>query len=169
MILYLCFHGSKHYWSRLEWISSLAEFIRASETIEWPAVVARAKESRSLRMLRLGLMLAQGIGKVDVPVSVFPDGKELDSLRRCAEKVQKKLFADESQQPGAVEMFRWNLQFMDRRRDAVAGFLRSVLVPTISDWHELTLPRPLYPLYYLFRPFRLLKKYSQGRSGAHGA
>ncbi|HZE63862.1 MAG TPA: hypothetical protein VE056_08280, partial [Pyrinomonadaceae bacterium] len=24
----------------------------------------------------------------------------------------------------------------------------------------LTLPEPLYPLYYLFRPLRLLKKYS---------
>jgi hypothetical protein len=161
MILYLCFHGAKHYWSRLEWISSLAEVIRASETIEWPEVVARAEGSQSLRMLRLGLLLAQDFGELDIPAFVFPDGEEFDSLRKCAEKFHKKLFAGESQQPSAFEMFRWNLQFMDRRRDAITGLLRSVLTPTISDWRAISLPALLHPLYYGFRPIRLLSKYGR--------
>src|SRR6202008_750239 len=56
MILYLCFHGSKHYWSRLEWISSLAEFIHANGPVDWSTLVNRAKASHSLRMLRVGLL-----------------------------------------------------------------------------------------------------------------
>lgn len=169
MILYLCFHGSKHYWSRLEWISSLAEFIRNNEGIEWSEVTTRAKESHSLRMLKVGLLLAHHLSQVDVPKSVFLDAEALEPARRCAAEFRSRLFAQDLSTPSAFQMFRYNLKLMDRKRDAVAGFLRSLLEPTISDWHELTLPRSLYPLYYLFRPFRLLKKYSQGRPGAHGA
>src|SRR6267143_714648 len=64
-ILYLCYHGSKHYWSRWEWVSSLAELIRASGIIEWPEVVARANESRGRHMLIIGLLLAHELGDVD--------------------------------------------------------------------------------------------------------
>jgi hypothetical protein len=54
---------------------------------------------------------------------------------------------------------------MDRKRDAIISFLRAIFVPTISDWQELALPGALYPLYYLFRPLRLLKKYSANGRG----
>lgn len=163
MILYLCFHGSKHYWSRLEWISSLTEFIHASEPIEWSEVVARAKTSRSLHMLKLGLILARDFGEFEIPAFIFSAGGGLESLRKCSEEFQNKQFARESQPPSALKMFQYNLQLMDRKRDAVAGVLRSAFVPTIADWQEITFPAPLYPLYYLFRIQRLLKKYWRAR------
>jgi hypothetical protein len=158
-ILYLCYHGSKHYWSRLEWISSLAEFIRASGPIEWPEVVARAQGSHSLRMLRLGLMLAQDFGELDILGFVFTDTDELKSVRETAEEFKSRLFVRVLRPPGAFKMFRYNLRLMDRKRDAVLALLRSTFVPTISDWQEITLPAPLYSLYYLFRVCRLVKKY----------
>jgi hypothetical protein len=165
MILYLCFHGSKHYWSRLEWISSLAEFIRANEDIDWPIVIARANESQGRRMLTLGLILAQSLGDVDVPDSVFSSQEEAGVLRKYAAEIQGGLFARE---PGPLtnrEMFRCNLRIMDRKRDAVTSLVRSIFVPTISDWQALTLPAGLYPLYYLFRPLRLLKEHGASSLG----
>jgi hypothetical protein len=111
-------------------------------------------------MLALGLLLAQDFSELEIPASVFAEVQEIDSLRECAEKVERKLFAVD-QQPGAFEMFNWNLQFMDRRRDAVKSLLRSVLTPTISDWGALSLPKVLHPLYYGFRPLRLLSKYGR--------
>ena len=167
-ILYLCFHGSKHYWSRLEWISSLAEFIRSNEDIDWPTVIARANAARVRRMLTLGLMLARELGDVDVADSVFSSRGEVDSLRRYAAEIQRGLFAREPGPLGALEMFRCNLRIMDRNRDVITGFLRSIFVPTISDWQALTLPAALYPLYYLFRPLRLLKKYGASALGRTG-
>lgn len=158
-ILYLCFHGSKHYWSRLEWISSLAEVIRASEPIEWSALVDRAQASHSLRMLRVGLLLAQDLGELDIPGSVFGDPDALKSLRETAEEFKSRLFVREVAVPDAFQMFRYNLRLMDQKRDAVLAFLRSAFVPTISDWQEITLPAPVYPLYYLFRVQRLIRKY----------
>jgi hypothetical protein len=162
-ILYLCFHGSKHYWSRLEWISSLAEFLRSSEPIEWSTLVERAKASHSLRMLRVGLLLAQDLGELNIPDSVFGDRDEVNLLREITGEFKSRLFAPELRVPDAFQMFRYNLLLMDRKRDAVLAVLRSTFVPTIADWQVITLPALLYPLYYLFRPLRLLGKYSSSR------
>ena len=168
-ILYLCFHGSKHYWSRLEWIGSLAEFIRSSDEIDWPTLMARANESQGRHMLTLGLLLAQELGGIDVPDSVFSSAEELDCLRKYAAEIQRGLFARGPEPLGNIERFRCNLRIMDRNRDAVTSLLRSIFVPTISDWQALTLPGALYPLYYLFRPLRLLKEYGASRAGKNGS
>ncbi len=168
-ILYLCYHGSKHYWSRLEWISSLAEFIRSNQDIDWSIVIARANESRGRHMLALGVLLAQELGGVDVPDSVFSSREELDSLRKYATETQRGLFARGPEPLGSIERFRCNLRIMDRKRDAISGLLRSTFVPTMSDWQALTLPAALYPLYYLFRPLRLLKKYGASVVAGTGA
>jgi hypothetical protein len=169
MILYLCYHGSKHYWSRLEWISSLAEFIRSNPDIDWPIVIARANRARGRHMLTLGLILARELGDVDVPDSVFSSCEEFDSLREYAGEIQRGLFDRELGPLGNLEMFRCNLSIMDRKRDAITGLLRSIFIPTISDWQALTLPAALYPLYYLFRPLRLLKKYGASGLGKNGS
>ena len=36
-----------------------------------------------------------------------------------------------------------------------------VLAPTLADWQLVSLPRPLFLLYYVVRPFRLAAKYAQ--------
>ena len=164
-ILYLCFHGGKHYWSRLEWISSLAEFIRTTQNINWSKILERANESHGRRMLIVGLMLARKLGGVEIPESILSDGGEFESLSKYTEGIQARIFVDTSGPPRSVEAFRSNLKIMDRKRDAIISFLRAIFVPTISDWQELALPGALYPLYYLFRPLRLLKKYSANGRG----
>ncbi len=168
-ILYLCYHGSKHYWSRLEWVCSLAEFIRSNEDIDWPTVIARANRARGRHMLTLGLMLARELGDVDVADSVFSICEDVDALRKYAAEMQRGLFTREPGPVGALEMFRCNLRIMDRKGDAITGLLRSIFVPTISDWEALTLPAALHPLYYLFRPLRLLKKYGASGLGRTGS
>src|SRR6185436_19180522 len=58
LILFQCMHGAKHYWTRLEWITSLAEIIRSETDIDWTQLISRARATNSLKMLALGLNLA---------------------------------------------------------------------------------------------------------------
>ena len=57
MVLYQSMHGAKHLWHRLEWITSLAELIRASRDLDWDIVIQRAEAAHATRMLALGLRL----------------------------------------------------------------------------------------------------------------
>lgn len=158
LLLYLCMNGAKDNWSDLESVALVAEVLRSSEHLDWTALLNRARASGGRKMLRLGFLLARDIFSADVPAGVIEPVS--NKLQFVASAIGQKLLGGVRKPPTAIETFRMNLQCMDRKRHAVQGLLRSILVPTISDWKTINLPGALYPLYYLLRPVRLLGKYS---------
>src|SRR5690349_11787299 len=71
MVLYQSMHGAKHLWRRLEWITSLAELIRASKDLDWDTVVQRAADAHATRMLALGLRLVEAFSDVQLEPRIF--------------------------------------------------------------------------------------------------
>lgn len=159
LLLYLCVHGAKHYWIKLEWVASVAELARRSNTLDWSVVLRAAEETNTQRILKLGLLLATELLNIKLPRDVADWLKRSPDVRRCARRMKEGLFLNTGAQPTQLRTFRLNLQFMDRKRDAITGFLGSIFIPTISDWQKVHVPDALYPLYYGLRPFWLLKKY----------
>lgn len=171
LILYLSMHGAKHLWRGLEWISSLGELIRASESIAWPAVIERAEKAHATRMLALGLRLAETVSGINVPAEVFSTVDRDDSGKRMTHNILSQLF-DISDFAESTETNLYNFKIMDRKRDALVSALRSIFVPTFTDWHALNLPPSLHSLYYAYRPLRLSKAYGSAlwrKFGSRGA
>ena len=171
LLLFLCVHGAKHLWSRLEWICSVAELIGNRQELNWATLVERARESYTLNRFVLGLMLATDIHPgLEIPGSVLEAMSGNESLRRCAKGIREKLFEVQAEKEDEIAIFLFHLKAMDRKRDAVVGLLRSMLLPTVADWRLVTLPDALYPLYYVVRPIRLLSEYAAAlgrRVGTH--
>jgi hypothetical protein len=44
---------------------------------------------------------------------------------------------------------------MERKRDKARYCLRFATTPMEEDWDNFKLPDPLFPLYYVLRPFRV--------------
>src|SRR5205085_5286390 len=57
LVLYQSMHGAKHLWRRLEWITALAETVRAAPAISLDTIVDRAAQAYATGMLVLGLRL----------------------------------------------------------------------------------------------------------------
>ena len=153
LVLYLAMHGAKHLWRRLEWITSLAEYLRTTRDLNWDVLVQRAEQAHAARMLALGLRLVEKFSNVRVPVLVD------SGMQRMADQVHEQLFntfgaADST----ATNLY--NLRIMDRKRDALISTLRAIFVPTLPDWQAVALPAPLHSLYYAYRPLRLSKVYT---------
>jgi hypothetical protein len=159
LILYQSMHGAKHLWRRLEWISSLGELIRSARSIAWDTVVDRAAKARAIRMLALGLRLAESVSDVSVPPEVLASVDADRSIARMAREVLSEIFTL-SGPADSTETNLYNLKIMDRKRDVLVAALRAVFVPTLTDWTALTLPPSLHALYYAYRPLRLSKVYS---------
>lgn len=158
LLLYQAMHGAKHLWRRLEWISSLAESLRATPAVNWETIIIRARYAHGTRMLALGLRLVEQFSDVPIPehvlVAVDPDS----SMQRMATGIRDQLF-DTFGPADSTETNLYNLRIMDRKRDVLTSALRSIFVPTLPDWQALALPSPLHPLYYAYRPLRLSKVY----------
>jgi hypothetical protein len=156
LIFYLSVHAAKHHFRKLEWITTIAEFMRKNQTLSWAAVVARARRAKAERIMCLALMLAESLYDVTVP-EVFADLTNSDDMKGTVSRVRNFLLTNTGP-PNPFQAFRFNLHFLSRK-DAYRSLARYVLVPTISDWQAFSIPDALYPAYYLLRPMRLLTKY----------
>ena len=158
MVLYQSMHGAKHLWRRLEWITSLAELIRASKNLNWDTVLKRAENAHATRMLALGLRLVEAFSDVGLETRILRSVDPEDVMKRLATRIKDEIFIV-SRTINSTETNRFNFKIMDRKRDALVSALRSLFVPTLPDWEALTLSAPLHPLYYAFRPLRLSRSY----------
>ena len=159
LLLYQAMHGAKHLWRRLEWISCLAESLRATPAINWDTLIDRATKAHAARILALGLRLVEVFSDVPLPSEVLASVDPDKSMQRMATQIRSRLFTTFGPAE-STETNLYNLRIMDRKRDALVSVLRSIFVPTFPDWQSLALPASLHSLYYAYRPLRLTKQYS---------
>lgn len=151
LFVYLAVHGTKHRWSRLEWLVSFAALAARLTESDWRDVLRIAQHRRVLPIIALSLHLANSLGVyngdagelplVDVPQPlvdevldvIHAEKLELDALRNSAFYV-KALF-----DPNQQALCRWRRAVMPSHKDLAA------LPPPLRRW----------PFYYLIRPLRL--------------
>ena len=157
LLLYQAMHGAKHLWRRFEWITSLAESLRATPEVDWDTLINRAAKAHATRILALGLRLVEQFSDVPVPIVASIDRDA--SMQRMAAGIRAQIFNNLGY-ADSTETNLYNLRIMDRKRDAFVSALRSIFVPTLPDWQALALPSSLHALYYAYRPLRLSKLYT---------
>ena len=157
-LLFLSMHAAKHYWSRLEWFAGIAELLRDTNSFNCATLLSRAREARALTMLLLATAVVKDLFELQLPAELDLALNRKPSIASRADFIRQRLF-HEAGPLGPWQMFRMNLLAMDRRSDAVVALFRSAFTPTISDWELISFPKPLYAIYYLLRPVRLVNKY----------
>lgn len=167
LLLFLCMHGSKHSWERLQWLCDVAQLVRCHATMDWGKVMEQAKTSIGQQMLFLGLFLANDILGTPIPRELEQKIQHDPPTARLVGLVKWCLF-EKSLIPTIPKYWKkvyFHLQAGERVQDRIAYWLRfwlrALTTPTLAEWNSLPLPDPLFPLYYVFRPMRLTGKYVQ--------
>jgi len=165
LLLFLCVHGSKHGWYRVQWLCDVARLVRIrADTMDWDLVMEQAATSGGQRMVFLGLSLTGDILGAPIPREIKQKIRDDALTAKLAAQVRSCLL----DQPLAILSKRWrmatfHLQLLERPQDRVLCGLRywarQLTIPTLAEWKCLPLPEPLFPLYYVFRPIRLAGKY----------
>ncbi len=164
LLLVLCVHGSKHCWERLEWICGIAEVVRTQSTPDWPRVIEEAAREGSVRMLFLGLLLADQLLGAPIPEEVLRRARRDSGAQALAAEVRARLFRGTQRAPGMLETTWFHLRARERLADRIRYCLRLALTPTVGDFELVSLPATLYFLYYVLRPIRLARKYGSRRA-----
>jgi hypothetical protein len=160
-LLILCVHADTHLWERLTWLCDIARLLDAYPALDWGQVLRRARDSGSDRILFLGLRVAGDVLGARVPEDIGRRVRADAAVAALAAEVTARLFRDDAPEPVTLDLEKSVFQLRSRPR--LWDKLRLAATPNETDWALLPLPRPLYPLYYVVRPFRLLVKYGLGR------
>ena len=82
-LVYICIHGTKHFWERLIWIADVAALVSRQTDIDWQCVTETAKEVGAERMLHTGLRLAADMLHAPLPEAVLAVVQEDERCRQA--------------------------------------------------------------------------------------
>lgn len=156
LLFALCVHGSRHLWERLNWICDVAELI-GRHNFNWTRLLERAATADSERMFLLGLRLAHELLEAPLPAAVKRRCERDEQLRVLAGDVIEHLFNGTTHVPATSrEIFKYNFR-VRKTLSARARYLAYMFRPTDSDLSRGSFPSRMNFVYYLLRPFRLLR------------
>lgn len=140
LLIMLAAHGSYHRWERLVWAADIRAVIR-THPVDIGRLQALAGRLGALRMLELALLMAERLEPL--PYSFRNLIRDSGPACRLAESPPARL--------------RYHFSVRERWRDRICCLFRYYFAPTFSDWKCISLPSTLSWLYYLIRPFRVMR------------
>lgn len=117
MLLVLCYHGEKNRWETLKYVCDLAQLLRSSPDLDWDDVMKRAEQTRSERLLYLGLQLADNLLDAPLPDEIRQRVARSQTATALATEVQHRL--PHQLQRGVID-FRERVRFHLRLQRTVA-------------------------------------------------
>lgn len=161
LLSYLCMHGAKHAWRRIEWLASVAELIRAGVVRDWERVVDVARAHREETRLRTTLEAARLLLRAPVPDALIHHTRRTRTgMRAIVRNLAASSAGDVSPRSIEVNLLRTD----DNLWQSLVRGADLMLNPNLADLAAVRLPAPLLPLYSLVRPVRVVFRALVGRS-----
>ena len=157
LLFYLCVHGNQHTWKQLDHVCCVAQLIKNNQNLDWDVVFLTASKYCGLRILLIGLLLAQNLFDTEIPKQFSMRLREDSRAVKLAQQISLNLFSSTQLQADSVShrFMKYHLLSMDHSLLAIRYALRLIFIPTRYDWQRYPLPAFLSFLHYLIRPFRL--------------
>ncbi len=163
LLVYLCAHGSKHMWERIEWIVDVDKLIRNLDTIDWDMVWEYAKTMHSVNTLLLGLALSKTLFHTEIPAMMedkINQHTNISTLETYTLQLLNQNMTEQKTETSAMfKKFEYHASLYDSFGDKVKYYLSTVFKITPDDVLNVNLPKHLSFLYFIIRPFRIASKY----------
>jgi hypothetical protein len=156
LALFLAAHGTKEGWSSLIWVCDFAELLHKYQDIDWLAVLDRAQRSHSARPLLLAIALAATLLDAPAPAALIDKASADSAVRSLTDKAKLRMLrAVPDEELGKLLN---GLNTHDRLRHRLWPVVTLLTTRTVGDYRSMPLPKFLWGIYYVTRPFRLAVK-----------
>jgi len=156
-VIVLCLHAAKHLWTRLIWLSDIAE-AASLESVNWALVTAQAEALGVVRMLGVSFWLTKNILRSKLPAAAEEIVGGDARVSAIGAEFAERLRRGDTYNFESTEYFRLILKLRERRSDQLRYLWRLVWTPGPGDVAAVQLPQALFPLYRMVRLGRLLRK-----------
>jgi Uncharacterised nucleotidyltransferase len=157
LLLVLCLHAAKHLWTRLIWLSDIAETLR-TQTIDYALAFSQGRELGIVRILGVSFWLVKNVLLAEIPKPaeemMLADSRVPVLGREFARRLSRGATYDFE----SAEYFRLIMKLRERRYDRWRYLWRLVWTPGVGDLNAVRLPESLFPLYPIVRMGRLLRR-----------
>jgi hypothetical protein len=157
LLLVLCLHAAKHLWTRLIWISDIAETLR-TQTIDYSLVFSQARTLGIARILGVSFWLVKNMLRAGIPKAAEEMIAADPRFPALGSEFAERLARGAAYDFVSTEYFRLILKLRERRGDRLRYLWRLVWTPSAGDIAAVRLPEALFPFYRIVRMGRLMRK-----------
>jgi hypothetical protein len=160
-LLVLCLHAAKHLWTRLIWLSDIAETLRTqsqAQPIDYSLALAQARALGIVRILGVSFWLVKNVLRVELPHPAEEMIAADPRVPALGAEFAARLVRGASYDFESTEYFRLILKLRELRSDRWRYLWRLVWTPGVGDIAAVQLPEALFPLYRIVRIGRLMRK-----------
>lgn len=156
LLLILSIHNASHKWSRLSWLVDIATLIN-NHKIDWPKVLKISKQLSIQRILLINIYLCQFLLnlRLDSATSEYLND---DYLKEIANSFDPKYFKIRSED-SLLENIQIGMKLRENKVDGIKDCFSGIFNPSFYELKHLELPPSFFFIYYIYRPFNLLKRY----------
>jgi hypothetical protein len=159
LFIFLCLHGSKHCWAKLDYICSISELLRIAPDLNWTIINDLAKKYKMINRVMISILLAKKLFASLVPEVMEDYLSRKASLNTLANKIIANEWShgiENSRTHPIMKIILYQPALMDKKLDAIRFILRALIVPEHEVWHASHLPDSLFCLYFFYKPYRAL-------------
>ena len=164
LLVYLCLHGSKHYWERIEWIVDIDRLIRNNANIDWNTVLTLCKTMRIEAMVYLGFAVSSKLLNTPIPDQITDAIKKFNNVHIAKEDVISLIYlhniANDSHSHTQENLLK-EAPLKDTAFISFKHYFLTYFQINQVDVFTINLPHSLSLLYYPIKFFRLFFKHSK--------
>ena len=156
LLLALAVHGAKHGpfpWPALKWVTDMEAYLRGHPPSWWPPVLERARREGCLRMVLLGLSLAEELLDAPVPPPVAAALAKDAEVRKLMPGIRQRMTDPGEGHFPLRERIAFDLSVRERWKDRVAYRAARIFTPSARDAD----PQGTVSRRWLRTPLRLLR------------
>lgn len=157
LAIYLIGHGAKEGWKSLGWVCDFADFYVRRPDLDWGGLFRRLDRGGRERFL-VGLLLAAKLLGVGVRENVLSDASGDTKIESQLAFAWRRLAGAAAPKDLRAELVDSGLGIRRGFGEKARTLWLLAATRTASDYDAIPLPRPLWRLYHLLRPFRLACK-----------
>ncbi|MGC2445839.1 hypothetical protein, partial [Candidatus Binatus sp.] len=146
-------------WVQLGAICDVAETLRARPAIDLMAILDEATTLGSRRMFLTSMLLAHELAGAPRPDELVAVARNDRNVSAIARRVASGLFRGAGRAATPFDPWAVPIRSIEGTGAQIYYVVQRTLAPTMGDYELIPLPRPLFPLYWLIRPFRMAAQY----------
>jgi len=152
-LIYLCVHGSKHMFERIEWVVDIDKFIR-TQYIDWNKIDNLIQNKNYQLFVFLGLHLSNYLFSTEIKL-------KSNYINSNIQQVKSHIFDlwQNNNEFNNKNSTLYMLKLFSSIIDKINYIFKIYLKPTFTEYRYINLPKSLHILYYPLRQYLLIKKY----------
>jgi hypothetical protein len=158
MFLILCIHNAEHRWRRISLLCDFKEFINAHE-VDWVIIIEKSKKLGIQRLVGINFYLACFLLSLEIPENISKELMTDKDIKKISVIIISKMFSKDNRSIQLSKEMGMSYKLRENKFYGIRDVFRGLFSPGILEWKNVRLPVVLLQLYYLLRPFLLIKRY----------